>query len=92
MGHHANLTAQRIKIHLGDVIAIHANGALQWVVEAGEQFQQRAFAGATTANDAHKTAGGNIHIHIQELQRAIAAEAEVDPFVANRPKDWRQGR
>ena len=48
--HYANLTAQGIELHLGDVEAIDQHRALQRSVEAGQQFEQGGFAAAGAAH------------------------------------------
>ena len=66
--HDADLAAQGIELHLGDVDAIHQHRAELGVVETGHQLGEGALAGTTGADDGDEFTPGDGEVDTLEQQ------------------------
>ena len=62
--HHGNLITQHIQIVVPDIHTAHLQAALRNVVQSGYELNQGGFAGAGTAQNAHRGAAGDVQVDI----------------------------
>ena len=58
LGHDADLAAQGVKLHLGDIGVVDQDATRQGVIEARQQLGEGGLAGAGLADDGHELTGG----------------------------------
>src|SRR3954469_14067875 len=58
--HHAELAPNRSELHVAQVGAVHLHGALERVVEAGDQLRRRRLAAAGLSDESDATSHGDV--------------------------------
>ena len=89
--HNADVLAHIARGHIGNIHAADGDSALRGRVQAAEQKQQAALAGAGAAENAEALPGGHGEADVLEHVRTVLAVAEADVFKGDVPVHRRFG-
>ena len=90
LGNDSDLSAQRIELNLGDVVAIDQNPAFTRLIKPRQQLHQGALAAAALANDSNERSGLDLQVDVLEHLWLTRSETEGETLKPHLPMQRRQ--